>query len=327
MNTIATASRQIAARRPLVANRTLLRRAASARSVVGCAAAGSATICPVTPALQATTLAGARRPASTQSEEEERPRTTSAFAAVDHSRSYDEALAGRHGQQLKLADDEGLGKDDPPYDPFDEPFFQALDRRHEDSEGEDYDLDESADEEDAPLSDDSIEEGDEEDNDSEDEEEAYDEDAEGTMDRVRSLYNTDGSVRRPKSELAALRAGKPAGGRFAVIDLNGSQQKVTVDDLVIVNKLKPVTKWAVGNILTLTGDDVLLVGSPQTTLVGLPGVKGAEVDVMVEEITRDAKMIVFKKRRRKHSQRKKGFRREVTFLRVIDIRFPERYVS
>ena len=43
---------------------------------------------------------------------------------------------------------------------------------------------------------------------------------------------------------------------------------------------------------------------------------------MVEEITRDKTVIVFKKRRRKNSRRKNGHRRQVTFLRVLDVRFP-----
>ena len=44
----------------------------------------------------------------------------------------------------------------------------------------------------------------------------------------------------------------------------------------------------------------MLVGSPERTLVGMPFVgDGVEVDVMVEEITRDKKVIAFKKIRRK----------------------------
>jgi len=67
------------------------------------------------------------------------------------------------------------------------------------------------------------------------------------------------------------------------------------------------------------------MGDRDTTLVGLPYVKGAEVEVMVEEITRDKTVDVFKKRRRKNSRRKNGFRREVTFLRILGIRFPEKF--
>ena len=82
------------------------------------------------------------------------------------------------------------------------------------------------------------------------------------------------------------------------------------------------TSSSEGDASTTTLGDVLLVESSEKTYVGLPAVKGAEVDVMVEEITRDKTVIVFKKRRRKNSRRKNGFRREVTFLRVLDIRMP-----
>ena len=57
----------------------------------------------------------------------------------------------------------------------------------------------------------------------------------------------------------------------------------------------------------------------------MPTVMGAEVDVMVEEITHDAKVVVFKKRRKKNSQRRNCFRRDVTLLRVMDIRMPAGY--
>jgi large subunit ribosomal protein L21 len=72
----------------------------------------------------------------------------------------------------------------------------------------------------------------------------------------------------------------------------------------------------------LQDEEVLLVADQDQTLVGLPGVRGAQVDVMVEEITRDKTVIVFKKRRRKNSRRKNGHRRQVTFLRVLGVRFP-----
>jgi len=108
---------------------------------------------------------------------------------------------------------------------------------------------------------------------------------------------------------------------FAIIALAGTQYKVTVDDVVVTNKLRPVDVYAVGTTHTLS--DVLLVGTSHKTLVGMPMVEGAQVDVAVEEITRDQKIVVFKKRRRKNSQRKNGFRRDVTMLRVLDIRMPD----
>jgi large subunit ribosomal protein L21 len=43
------------------------------------------------------------------------------------------------------------------------------------------------------------------------------------------------------------------------------------------------------------------------------------VTLQVEEQTKDAKVVVFKKKRRKGYKRKEGFRREVTILRVVGI--------
>jgi len=194
-------------------------------------------------------------------------------------------MKGPHGKQLELAQLDGMGKDNPPFNPF--------------WDDDDYD-------------DEDIIEGDESDVD--------DDDDEDEIEDADSPYNNDGSLRWSKAQLATFRAGAPAGGVFAVVELAGSQHKVTLDDLLVVNLLKPVGHYKVGSTHTLT--DVMLVGSSHHTLVGMPHVSGAEVDVMVEEITQDEKVIVFKKKRRKNYKRKKGYRRDLTFLRVLDIRPP-----
>jgi large subunit ribosomal protein L21 len=234
--------------------------------------------------------------------------STSRYAVIDHSEAYETAMNGRHGKQLALAKLEGIGKDNPPFDPFLEEELlsgkmMADEKTSNNIDDEDRDADDGYD---ADVSEDEYD--DEEFADGVDDEE------------LLSPYNPDGSVRRKKSVLATLRAGYPAGGLFAVFELGGSQHKVTTDDLVVVNRLKPIDTYKIGSVHTLK--DILLVGSSHHTLVGLPYVNGAEVDVMVEEITRDAKVIVFKKRRRKNSQRKNGFRRDLTLLRVLDVRFP-----
>lgn len=259
------------------------------------------------------------------------------YAAVDHGEAYEEAIADRHGDQLRLAYDEGRGKDDPPYDPFalllDEPEDDDeeddIDGVQDDEEegGEDKEVENEEESKEAvgaaldePLEDDgasteiAAEEGEE-----------YEDRNSDDNDESGQRYTKQGFVKRPKSQLVALKSGLPAGGLFAVLQLPGTQQKVTVDDVIVVNKLCPVDKWAVGNIITLKDEEILLAGSTHFTLVGLPGVNGVEVDLLVEEITRDAKVLVFKKRKRKHSRRLNGFRREVTILRVMDIRVPEQY--
>ena len=101
---------------------------------------------------------------------------------------------------------------------------------------------------------------------------------------------------------------------FAVIRLGGKQYKVGVDDVVRCDKLKG---HEVGEEMTI--DDVLLLGSRERTVVGQPVVRNARVKGVIEEHTKDKKVIIFKKRRKKHSQRWRGFRRDVTFLRITAI--------
>ena len=209
----------------------------------------------------------------------------SRFAIVDHSEAYVASMRGPHGKQLELAQLDGMGRDDPPFNPF-----------WDDEEEE------------------------EEDDDEIDEMEGDDEDEQETAPAAASAYNNDGSLPWKKGQLATFRAGAPAGGMFAVVELAGSQHKVTTDDVLNVNLLKPVEVYKVGSVHTLR--DVMMVGSSHQTAVGMPYVTGAEVDVMVEEITQDEKVVVFKKRRRKNYKRKKGHRRDLTLLRILDIRPP-----
>mmetsp|Transcript_12613 Transcript_12613/g.21029 ORF Transcript_12613/g.21029 Transcript_12613/m.21029 type:complete len:319 (-) Transcript_12613:30-986(-) len=266
----------------------------------------------------------ARRSLSTQ------PEAASSFAVVDHSAAYEEAMKGRHGGQLDLAELDAFGKDDPLFDPFVELELDSLDLGYEEeTEDEDYD-----DEEDARIENknnveeaefreiaaDDVEEDDDDDDEVDQEDEEVDDDEEDEPD----MYRNDGSLRYKKSQIAKFAAGAPAGGIFGVVELSGTQHKVTIDDVIVTEKLKPLSHYAVGTVHTFK-DNILLVGSTHQTLVGMPLVNGAEMDVMVEEITQDAKVIIFKKRRKKNSQRKNGFRRDVTLLRVLDIRMPEGY--
>lgn len=211
-----------------------------------------------------------------------------------------------HGTQLQLALEEGRGKDVLPFDPFSE-FLDGMGRTDGLPGGEDEYDEEGEVIEEAEYK--TIEEFDED-------------ELSGDEGEDEPIYTNTGSLYRPKSERLALRAGYPAGGKFAVVHMAGFQHKVAVDDLLVVNKLKPVSQYSVGSTHTIRDGDVLLMADQDRTLVGIPGVQGAEVDVMVEEITRDKTLVIFKKRRRKHSRRKNGFRRQVTFLRVLDVRMP-----
>ena len=88
------------------------------------------------------------------------------------------------------------------------------------------------------------------------------------------------------------------------------------DDVLIVNKLSV----EVGEEFDIPG--VLLVGSMNQTIVGRPYVADSLVRAVAEEQTKDAKVIVFKKKRRKKYRRKQGHRSKVTVLRIQEIVSP-----
>ena len=99
---------------------------------------------------------------------------------------------------------------------------------------------------------------------------------------------------------------------FAVIRTGGKQYRVAAEDVIKVDKVKGDP----GEIVQF--GDVLVVGGDNVTL-GLPTVAGASVAAEVLEQGRGAKVIAFKKRRRKNSRRKRGHRQEFTLLRVTEI--------
>lgn len=101
---------------------------------------------------------------------------------------------------------------------------------------------------------------------------------------------------------------------FAVIRIKGMQYKVSKDDRVMSELLED---FEVGTQIEL--EDVLLVGTKDYTCVGRPNVKQARVFATVEETSQTEKVLIFKKRRRKDSQRNRGYRHWVTMLRIDKI--------
>jgi len=99
---------------------------------------------------------------------------------------------------------------------------------------------------------------------------------------------------------------------FAVFKTGGKQYRVAAEDVLKVDKVKGEP----GEIVEF--GEVLLVGGDAVTL-GAPMVAGATVAAEVLEQRRGAKIIAFKKRRRKNSRRKIGHRQEFTLLRITEI--------
>src|ERR1700676_3108862 len=99
---------------------------------------------------------------------------------------------------------------------------------------------------------------------------------------------------------------------FAVIKPGGRQYRVVPDDVLEIGKIA----GDVGTIVQL--GEVLLVGG-ESPVLGTPTVAGASVAAEVLQHKRGPKVIAFKKRRRKNSRRKRGYRDEITVLRITEI--------
>jgi large subunit ribosomal protein L21 len=87
---------------------------------------------------------------------------------------------------------------------------------------------------------------------------------------------------------------------------------VVPDDVLEIGKIA----GDVGTIVQL--GEVLLVGG-ESPVLGAPTVAGASVAAEVLQHKRGPKVISFKKRRRKNSRRKRGYRDEITVLRITEI--------
>jgi large subunit ribosomal protein L21 len=99
---------------------------------------------------------------------------------------------------------------------------------------------------------------------------------------------------------------------FAVIKAGGKQYRVAPEDVIRIDRVKgePGEVVEFGEVLLLGGD------APQ---LGAPTVAGATVAGEVLQHARGDKVIAFKKRRRKNSRRKRGYRHEFSVIRITEI--------
>jgi large subunit ribosomal protein L21 len=99
---------------------------------------------------------------------------------------------------------------------------------------------------------------------------------------------------------------------FAVIKTGGKQYRVAAEDVIRVDRVngQPGEIVEFGEVLVVGGD------TPQ---IGVPTVSGATVAGELLQHTRGDKVIAFKKRRRKNSRRKRGYRHEFSVVRITEI--------
>jgi len=101
---------------------------------------------------------------------------------------------------------------------------------------------------------------------------------------------------------------------YAVIKHSGKQYKVKAGDVLELDRIDGVEPKD-----TIEVSEVLLIKDDNGTKIGSPIVDGAKVVLEVINHARGKKIIIFKKRRRKDSKRKRGFRRDITRVRVKEI--------
>jgi len=99
---------------------------------------------------------------------------------------------------------------------------------------------------------------------------------------------------------------------FAIIRAGGKQFRVEEGATLRV----PSLKQDVGASLEL---EVLATADDNKTSLGAPVVEGAKVTATVVDHGRGTKIIVFKKKRRKHYKRTKGHRQGYTTLKIDSI--------
>ena len=96
---------------------------------------------------------------------------------------------------------------------------------------------------------------------------------------------------------------------YAVIKTGGKQYKVTSNDVIKIEKVAGDAGSEVIFNEVLAMDDV----------IGTPLVAGASVKGTIVKQAKDAKVIVFKKKRRQNYRRKNGHRQSITLVKITDV--------
>ena len=100
---------------------------------------------------------------------------------------------------------------------------------------------------------------------------------------------------------------------FAIIETGGKQYKVSASKILEVEKLNV----KVGE--TVKFKNVLLLNDDKSTEIGNPNIDGATVEAKLLDNVKDRTVLVFHKRRRKHSRKKNGHRQQHSKIQITKI--------
>ena len=100
---------------------------------------------------------------------------------------------------------------------------------------------------------------------------------------------------------------------FAIIETGGKQYKVFPSKILEIEKINA----EVGKVLKFK--NVLLLNDDKNTEVGSPIIEGASVEAKLLENVKDRTILVFHKKRRKHSRKKNGHRQRHSKIQITKI--------
>ena len=100
---------------------------------------------------------------------------------------------------------------------------------------------------------------------------------------------------------------------FAIIETGGKQYKVSASKILEIEKLDV----KVGE--TVKFQNVLLLNDNKTTEIGSPSIDGATVEAKLLDNVKDRTVLIFHKRRRKHSRKKNGHRQRHSKIQITKI--------
>ena len=100
---------------------------------------------------------------------------------------------------------------------------------------------------------------------------------------------------------------------FAIIETGGKQYKVSASKILEIEKLNA----KVGEIIKFK--NVLLLNDNNNTEIGSPSIDGATVEAKLLDNVKDRTVLIFHKRRRKHSRKKNGHRQRHSKIQITKI--------
>ena len=100
---------------------------------------------------------------------------------------------------------------------------------------------------------------------------------------------------------------------FAIIETGGKQYKVSASKILEIEKLNA----KVGE--TIKFKNVLLLNDDKNTEIVSPSIDGATVEAKLLDNVKDRTVLIFHKRRRKHSRKKNGHRQRHSKIQITKI--------